>query len=96
MGLTIAWAIYVTVLFWWAETLAPEELGILMQFTIPGWPHELVGGFLSILLVFRTDQAYDRSGHYTHQVLLAPAHFGLFSLGRPLRHSHLSAATAFP
>ncbi|EKX42977.1 hypothetical protein GUITHDRAFT_163984 [Guillardia theta CCMP2712] len=24
------------------------------------WPHELVGGFLAILLVFRTDQAYDR------------------------------------
>lgn len=60
MGLTIAWSIYVTVIFWWAETLAPEDLGLVMQFTIPGWPHELVGGFLSILLVFRTDQAYDR------------------------------------
>ena len=39
----------------------PESgLGFLTDFEIPGWPHELVGGFLSILLVFRTDQAYDR------------------------------------
>jgi hypothetical protein len=33
---------------------------LFRQFAVPGWPHELVGGFLSILLVFRTDQAYDR------------------------------------
>jgi hypothetical protein len=30
----------------------------VLQFTVPGWPHELVGGFLSILLVFRTDQVW--------------------------------------
>ena len=34
---------------WWLEF-----------FEVPGWPHELVGGFLGILLVFRTDQAYGR------------------------------------
>jgi hypothetical protein len=28
---------------------------------MPSWPHEAVGGFLAILLVFRTDQAYGES-----------------------------------
>lgn len=31
MGLTIAWAIYVTTLFWWSNEMAPEEFSSLMQ-----------------------------------------------------------------
>ena len=56
MGFTVAWASYVTALITWGDNLAPTEWGGFTQFTVPGWPHELVGGFLSILLVFRTDQ----------------------------------------
>ena len=39
---------------------SPEGSWWLEVFQVPGWPHELVGGFLAILLVFRTDQAYGR------------------------------------
>jgi len=39
---------------------SPEGSWWLELFQVPGWPHELVGGFLAILLVFRTDQAYGR------------------------------------
>ena len=39
---------------------SPEGSWWLEFFEVPGWPHELVGGFLAILLVFRTDQAYGR------------------------------------
>jgi predicted membrane chloride channel (bestrophin family) len=39
---------------------SPEGSWWLEFFQVPGWPHELVGGFLAILLVFRTDQAYGR------------------------------------
>jgi len=39
---------------------SPEGSWWLEVFKVPGWPHELVGGFLAILLVFRTDQAYGR------------------------------------
>jgi putative membrane protein len=39
---------------------SPENSWWLEIFQVPGWPHELVGGFLAILLVFRTDQAYGR------------------------------------
>ncbi|EKX39214.1 hypothetical protein GUITHDRAFT_76565 [Guillardia theta CCMP2712] len=60
MTITTAWAAYVTALITWGDYLAPPSWGSFTQFTVPGWPHELVGAFLSILLVFRTDQAYDR------------------------------------
>lgn len=39
---------------------SPKDSWWLEFFEVPGWPHELVGGFLAILLVFRTDQAYGR------------------------------------
>lgn len=39
---------------------SPKDSWWLEFFQVPGWPHELVGGFLAILLVFRTDQAYGR------------------------------------
>ena len=49
-------AITVAVISNWS----PEGSWWLELFQVPGWPHELVGGFLAILLVFRTDQAYGR------------------------------------
>jgi len=58
MAFTIAWCIAVTAAIQVGDRT--DTLGDLTVFLLPGWPHELVGGFLSILLVFRTDQAYDR------------------------------------
>ena len=43
-----------------AWVAAPQDWGLREALAAPAWPHELVGGFLSILLVFRTDQAYQR------------------------------------
>jgi predicted membrane chloride channel (bestrophin family) len=60
MAFTIAWAIAVTTIIAIGERYPESGLGWFTDFEIPGWPHELVGGFLSILLVFRTDQAYER------------------------------------
>ena len=60
MAFTIAWAIAVTTIITIGERYPESGLGWFTDFEIPGWPHELVGGFLSILLVFRTDQAYER------------------------------------
>ena len=60
MAFTIAWAIAVTTVITIGDRYPESALGIFTDFEIPGWPHEIVGGFLAILLVFRTDQAYDR------------------------------------
>jgi hypothetical protein len=42
------------------DYISPETLGPYTDFEVPNWPHELVGGFLAILIVFRTNQAYER------------------------------------
>ena len=60
MAFTIAWSLAVTTLISIGSRYPDSDMGFLTDFKIPGWPHELVGGFLAILLVFRTDQAYDR------------------------------------
>uniref|UniRef100_A0A7S0EUR0 EF-hand domain-containing protein n=1 Tax=Hanusia phi TaxID=3032 RepID=A0A7S0EUR0_9CRYP len=56
LAISTLWAGSVAVFF----AFSPQEWKISDIFEVPGWPHELVGGFLAILLVFRTDQAYDR------------------------------------
>tara|TARA_B100001758_G_C17805059_1_gene301580 strand:- start:3 stop:464 length:462 start_codon:yes stop_codon:yes gene_type:complete len=56
LGFVGIWALLVTLFF----ALSPSEWGVQERISVPAWPHELVGGFLSILLVFRTDQAYQR------------------------------------
>ena len=56
LGFVGIWALLVTLFF----ALSPPEWGVQERISVPAWPHELVGGFLSILLVFRTDQAYQR------------------------------------
>src|SRR6056300_1705292 len=56
LGFTAIWSAYIATVF----TISPQEWGVTEAFRVPGWPHELVGGFLAILLVFRTDQAYQR------------------------------------
>jgi len=56
LSVVTMWAAVVAGFF----TLAPKEWEVFSAFNVPGWPHELVGGFLAILLVFRTDQAYQR------------------------------------
>jgi hypothetical protein len=59
LTLTTAWSAYIAAVILYGDVLAPEAWDVT-QFRVPGWPHELVGGFLSILVVFRTDQAYGR------------------------------------
>jgi hypothetical protein len=56
LGFVGVWAIAVSLFF----TLSPADWMIPERIEVPAWPHELIGGFLSILLVFRTDQAYER------------------------------------
>lgn len=56
LGFIAIWSAYLVLVF----NVAPQEWEIPDLFMVPGWPHELVGGFLAILLVFRTDQAYQR------------------------------------
>ncbi len=56
LGFVGAWAIGVSLFF----SLSPPEWQVRELVQVPSWPHELIGGFLSILLVFRTDQAYQR------------------------------------
>lgn len=56
LAVTVCMAAAVAVVSNWS----PEGSWWLEVFQVPGWPHELVGGFLAILLVFRTDQAYER------------------------------------
>jgi hypothetical protein len=56
LTIVMAWASYVTAVITAGDFIAPPEWGSLTQFEVPGWPHELIGGFLAILLVFRTDQ----------------------------------------
>jgi len=58
MTFTIAWSIAIATTITLGHKV--EDLEAFTTFDLPGWPHELVGGFLSILLVFRTDQAYGR------------------------------------
>lgn len=60
LTITMAWASYVTAVITAGDFIAPAEWGSLTQFEVPGWPHELIGGFLAILLVFRTNQSYER------------------------------------
>jgi hypothetical protein len=59
LTLTTAWSAYIAAVILYGDQIAPEAWDVT-QFRVPGWPHELVGGFLSILVVFRTDQAYGR------------------------------------
>mmetsp|Transcript_40403 Transcript_40403/g.127182 ORF Transcript_40403/g.127182 Transcript_40403/m.127182 type:complete len:654 (-) Transcript_40403:18-1979(-) len=59
MAFTIACSIAVTTFINLGD-MPSSGFTYVTEFEIPGWPHELIGGFLSILLVFRTDQAYDR------------------------------------
>ena len=59
LTITVAWSAYISAIVLYGSELAPETWEVA-QFRVPGWPHELVGGFLSILVVFRTDQAYGR------------------------------------
>jgi len=59
MAFTIACSIAVTTFINLGD-MPSSGFNYVTEFEIPGWPHELIGGFLSILLVFRTDQAYDR------------------------------------
>ncbi len=59
LTITTAWSAYIAAVILYGDVLAPEAWDVT-QFRVPGWPHELVGGFLSILVVFRTDQAYGR------------------------------------
>mmetsp|Transcript_51750 Transcript_51750/g.121501 ORF Transcript_51750/g.121501 Transcript_51750/m.121501 type:complete len:589 (+) Transcript_51750:242-2008(+) len=56
LGVSSVWAMTVALFF----ACAPADWKVNELFEVPGWPHELVGGFLAILLVFRTDQAYER------------------------------------
>jgi hypothetical protein len=56
LGFVGLWAIVVSLFF----AVSPAEWHVDEVIRVPAWPHELVGGFLSILLVFRTDQAYQR------------------------------------
>jgi hypothetical protein len=56
LGFVGLWAILVSMFF----TLSPADWQVEQMIRVPSWPHELIGGFLSILLVFRTDQAYQR------------------------------------
>jgi len=56
LGFVTLWATFSAVVL----SLAPEDWGLDKTVHVASWPVELVGGFLSILLVFRTDQAYQR------------------------------------
>jgi len=56
LGFVGLWAICVSLFF----SLAPADWQVNEMIQVPSWPHEIIGGFLSILLVFRTDQAYQR------------------------------------
>eukprot|EP00281_Chroomonas_sp_CCMP1168_P027219 CAMPEP_0206249278 /NCGR_PEP_ID=MMETSP0047_2-20121206/20822_1 /ASSEMBLY_ACC=CAM_ASM_000192 /TAXON_ID=195065 /ORGANISM="Chroomonas mesostigmatica_cf, Strain CCMP1168" /LENGTH=576 /DNA_ID=CAMNT_0053674987 /DNA_START=1 /DNA_END=1728 /DNA_ORIENTATION=+ len=60
LAATVAWACYVTALVIVGDFIAPDVVGKYTDFQVPNWPHELVGGFLAILIVFRTNQAYER------------------------------------
>ena len=57
--LTSAWSAYISAVYLYGSQLA-DDVWEVTRFDVPGWPFELVGGFLSILVVFRTDQAYGR------------------------------------
>jgi predicted membrane chloride channel (bestrophin family) len=70
---------------------------------VPTWPHEAVGGFLAILLVFRTDQAYER--FWEARGLWASVHTATRALAMlalshycpgPTRDMLLAHSTAFP
>lgn len=61
LAATTAWASYVTALVITGDFVAPAVVGPYTSFQVPNWPHELVGGFLAVLVVFRTNQAYERS-----------------------------------
>ncbi|EKX41811.1 hypothetical protein GUITHDRAFT_112228 [Guillardia theta CCMP2712] len=56
LGFIGLWSVFVSLLF----AFSPDDWHVHEVLKVPEWPHELVGGFLSILLVFRTDQAYQR------------------------------------
>jgi ion channel-forming bestrophin family protein len=56
LGFVGTWATILALVFLYS----PQEWHVQDRLALPAWPHELVGGFLSILLVFRTDQAYQR------------------------------------
>jgi predicted membrane chloride channel (bestrophin family) len=102
---TTLWAAFVAASYQ-AEDLLPAESSFrdaMEMLLVPTWPHEAVGGFLAILLVFRTDQAYERfwegralwaSVHSATRSLcmLAMSHFG----PGPTRDMLLAYATAFP
>ena len=72
------WAIAVSLFF----KLSPTDWMVSERIEVPAWPHTLIGGFLSILIVFRTDQAYGRfwqgrtlwsdvAGHVRSMVMVA-------------------------
>lgn len=56
LAITTLWAVIMSIIW----SIAPEEAHLKEVFLVPEWPFELIGGFLSILLVFRTDQSYER------------------------------------
>lgn len=61
---TTVWAAFVAGIYEAKSLMGMPEDGVVARametLLVPTWPHEAVGGFLAILLVFRTDQAYER------------------------------------
>ncbi|KAG8468076.1 hypothetical protein KFE25_007128 [Diacronema lutheri] len=57
----LLWSVFVTALVE-LDRVAPlgHSAGLATALAMPSWPLEAVSGLLAILLVFRTDQAYDR------------------------------------
>ena len=84
LGFVGLWAISVSLYF----ALSPAEWHDFVH--VPAWPHELVGGFLSILLVFRTDQAYQvpRKRIFSYTRTHARTH------ARTRKHMHTSRSLA--
>ncbi|KAJ1632582.1 Bestrophin, RFP-TM, chloride channel-domain-containing protein [Pavlovales sp. CCMP2436] len=102
VGTTI-WAGFVAAAYA-VQPMLPEAVSDMMQtLIVPTWPHESVGGFLAILLVFRTDQAYERFwegrqlwasviGSTRSLSMLALSHYA----PGPTRDAILGYATMFP
>lgn len=57
---TSLWAAFVSVAYEFDRVAEGSSHLLSDAVQIPSWPHEAVGSFLAILLVFRTDQAYQR------------------------------------
>lgn len=99
---TTVWSVLVAALFAADRELPFASHALWNIGPLPSWPHEAVASFLSILLVFRTDQAHDR--FWSGRELWADAHSASRSISMlvlahfppgPARDSLLAHAATF-